>query len=170
MPINFPNSPSVNQTYTFGGRTWKWNGVGWQVFNATLLPEIGTNTVAQTFTLAAGATTLLSYELSPLVQIYNVDVTATNSSAKAWIRVYLNSTGAAADANRSISDDPLNTSGVVTEIITAISPQSVNLAPIATAVNGESPRSSAYPVRVTNTSTVAATFTITINYVFLTIN
>jgi hypothetical protein len=170
MPINFPNSPSANQTYTFGGRTWRWNGVGWQVFNATLLPEIGTNTVAQTFTLAAGATTLLSYELSPVVQIYNVSVTATNSSATAWIRVYLNSAGASADANRSIADDPANTSGVVTEIITVISPQSFNITPIASAVNAQSPRSSAYPVRITNTSTVAATFTVTFNFVLLTIN
>ena len=29
MPINFPNSPAVNDTYTFSGRTWQWNGNGW---------------------------------------------------------------------------------------------------------------------------------------------
>ena len=27
--INFPSSPSVDDTYTFQGKTWKWNGSGW---------------------------------------------------------------------------------------------------------------------------------------------
>ena len=26
MAINFPASPTTNQTYTFNGRTWTWNG------------------------------------------------------------------------------------------------------------------------------------------------
>jgi len=29
MPLDFPSSPSLNQIYTFSGRTWKWNGEGW---------------------------------------------------------------------------------------------------------------------------------------------
>lgn len=30
MPdISFPTTPSVDQTYTFSGRTWVWNGIGW---------------------------------------------------------------------------------------------------------------------------------------------
>lgn len=27
--INFPNSPAVNDTYSFNNRTWVWNGSGW---------------------------------------------------------------------------------------------------------------------------------------------
>lgn len=27
--IDFPNSPSVNQTYTYNNRTWLWNGNAW---------------------------------------------------------------------------------------------------------------------------------------------
>jgi hypothetical protein len=26
MPLNFPTNPSVNNTYSFGGKTWIWNG------------------------------------------------------------------------------------------------------------------------------------------------
>ena len=33
--INFPNSPSVNDTHTVGDRTWKWNGSVWAVVRAT---------------------------------------------------------------------------------------------------------------------------------------
>lgn len=29
MAIDFPNSPSVNDTFTADGRTWKWNGSAW---------------------------------------------------------------------------------------------------------------------------------------------
>jgi len=29
MPLDFPVSPSLNDTYTFGDKTWIWNGQGW---------------------------------------------------------------------------------------------------------------------------------------------
>ena len=29
MAINFPSSPSLNQTYTYGGNSWKWDGQSW---------------------------------------------------------------------------------------------------------------------------------------------
>lgn len=29
MALDFPASPSVNDTYTSGGRTWRWNGTAW---------------------------------------------------------------------------------------------------------------------------------------------
>lgn len=28
--IDFPNGPSINQQYTFGARTWVWDGYGWE--------------------------------------------------------------------------------------------------------------------------------------------
>ena len=28
--FNFPDSPTINQTYTFAGVTWKWNGAVWK--------------------------------------------------------------------------------------------------------------------------------------------
>ena len=31
MPINFPDSPSLNQTFTSGTTTWRWNGTVWLV-------------------------------------------------------------------------------------------------------------------------------------------
>ena len=29
MPLDFPNSPSTNDTYSAGGRTWYYNGTTW---------------------------------------------------------------------------------------------------------------------------------------------
>lgn len=31
MPANFPNSPTLGQTYTTSGLTWQWNGVAWDI-------------------------------------------------------------------------------------------------------------------------------------------
>lgn len=37
MPaIDFPNSPSVNDTFTVGNRVWKWNGTVWEVVRSTV--------------------------------------------------------------------------------------------------------------------------------------
>jgi microcystin-dependent protein len=30
MPIDFPSSPALNDTYTYNNRVWKWNGTYWQ--------------------------------------------------------------------------------------------------------------------------------------------
>lgn len=29
MPLDFPSSPTVNDKYSSGGRTWTWNGTTW---------------------------------------------------------------------------------------------------------------------------------------------
>ena len=30
MSVNFPTSPTINQTYTYGARSWIWSGVYWK--------------------------------------------------------------------------------------------------------------------------------------------
>lgn len=38
MAINYPSSPQVNDTYSYGGRTWKYNGVAWDAITTTFGP------------------------------------------------------------------------------------------------------------------------------------
>jgi len=35
MPIDFPNTPSVNDTYTVGNKTWIYDGTSWNTYNTT---------------------------------------------------------------------------------------------------------------------------------------
>jgi hypothetical protein len=33
MALDFPSSPVLNQVYTSGGTSWKWNGYAWDAYN-----------------------------------------------------------------------------------------------------------------------------------------
>ena len=33
MSVNFPNSPTLNQLYTYGTRSWIWTGIYWKSKN-----------------------------------------------------------------------------------------------------------------------------------------
>jgi hypothetical protein len=45
MAIDFPAAPAVNDEYSFEGRTWRWNGTGWEVkeYPAALLAGTAAN-------------------------------------------------------------------------------------------------------------------------------
>lgn len=34
MPLDFPTSPTVGQTYTSGTKTWQWDGSAWVSVNS----------------------------------------------------------------------------------------------------------------------------------------
>ena len=36
MPLDFPLSPTLNQVYSLGGKSWKWNGAAWETYNDNL--------------------------------------------------------------------------------------------------------------------------------------
>lgn len=38
MPINFPASPAVNDTYSYGSRTWQWDGIAWKQISLAFGP------------------------------------------------------------------------------------------------------------------------------------
>lgn len=51
MAIDFPTSPAVDQTYTYSGKVWKWNGSGWALQSnsiSTVLYSITTTAVSKT--------------------------------------------------------------------------------------------------------------------------
>jgi len=63
MSLDFPSSPSVNDTYSFGGKTWIWNGKGWQLLSSGAINDIPIgNITASTgnFTTVTGASAVFS--------------------------------------------------------------------------------------------------------------
>jgi hypothetical protein len=56
MPLDFPPSPSLNEIYTFGGRSWKWNGTAWDSYNPAAGDVVSSlNGTTGSITLAAGS-------------------------------------------------------------------------------------------------------------------
>lgn len=43
MAIDFPNTPTVGETYTVGSKTWQWNGEKWVMLTSA------SNTQAQLY-------------------------------------------------------------------------------------------------------------------------
>lgn len=99
MPLQFPSNPSVNDTYTFNGKTWVWNGDGWELQKSGAINGviIGNATAAAgTFTTLTGASAVLA-ELNVTGQSNlggNVIPTANltyslGSSANRWNDIWL---------------------------------------------------------------------------------
>ena len=73
MAINFPDSPSTNDIFTSGGRSWTWTGATWQAFvqamsNGSITNDLIANT---TITAAKIANTTITD-----AQIANAAVTS----------------------------------------------------------------------------------------------
>lgn len=45
MPLNFPTSPSLNQIFTSGQRSWQWTGEGWNVVLSDSTPTFSIGSV-----------------------------------------------------------------------------------------------------------------------------
>ena len=62
MPLNFPSSPTANQSYTLGTKTWIYNGYGWKLQQIQLA-----NTEVSSFTTTAdGTTSTFDLQFSPI--------------------------------------------------------------------------------------------------------
>ena len=61
-PINFPSNPTTNQSYTFGTKTWVFNGYGWKLQQIQLA-----NTEVSSFsTVGDGVTSTFDLQFSPI--------------------------------------------------------------------------------------------------------
>ena len=61
MALDFPTSPALNEIYSYGGRSWKWNGTAWDVYSTTSGTMVNTlNGLSGGVTLAAGSNITLT--------------------------------------------------------------------------------------------------------------
>jgi hypothetical protein len=102
----------------------------------------------------------------------NIDITGLKgyiiykiaSSHPAWIRIYTNAAARSSDSARTSGTDPTPDTGVIAEVITNATPQTITLAPAVAGFNDENPVTTTIPVAVTNLSggTNAITVTLTL--------
>lgn len=51
MALDFPTSPALNEIYSYGGRSWQWNGTAWDVYSTV------SGNIVTTFNGLTGAVT-----------------------------------------------------------------------------------------------------------------
>jgi hypothetical protein len=83
------------------------------------------------------------------------------TSAAAWVRIYVSEAARIADASRLEGTDPLPGAGVIAEVITT-GAQTVLISPGTLGFNNESTVTTNIPVRVTNKSGAEAAITVTL--------
>ena len=88
MPIDFPSSPTTGQVYTYLGKSWVYNGTGWDAPKA--LSEIG---AVRTFANAADRTAAIPSPTEGIVTYLNdVDALEVNNGS-AWVNAGNNGRG-----------------------------------------------------------------------------
>jgi hypothetical protein len=107
-------------------------------------------------------------------EIGTIDITGFKSytllkvqtSAAAWVRIYISEAARVADASRTEGIDPAPGAGIIAEVITT-GAETVLITPGAIGFNNESPVTDNIPVRVTNKSGGAASITVTLTAIQL---
>jgi hypothetical protein len=74
MAIDFPNSPSTNDIFTSGGRSWTWTGTTWQAYVQALSNSSITNDLIANTTITAAK---IANATITSTQIANTTITAT---------------------------------------------------------------------------------------------
>ena len=92
MTISFPSSPTVNQTYTVGSKTWAWNGSTWKISSTALFI---TGDTAPTSPLAGS----LWYDTT--------DATLYIRSGSAWLEAVIAKEGTPGIAGTSSNPYPI---------------------------------------------------------------
>jgi hypothetical protein len=116
-----------------------------------------TSISTSTISIANGASANLDLTGYKSYSIFKIQ-----TSVAAWVRLYIDSASRTADSSRSEDTDPLPSAGVVAEVITTSSNQTVLFAPGVIGWNNENPVTSIIPIRVTNKSGSSNIVTVTL--------
>jgi hypothetical protein len=121
MPaIDFPNSPSVNDTHTVGNRVWKWNGTVWEVVRGQTTPATTSSSVSSNITLAANNKYFVTTSAARTLTL------PASASIGDFIEIY-DATGTAATYNITVASNSLKINGSVQNYIIDINGAAVVL-------------------------------------------
>ena len=129
--------------------------------NVSALPTIGLTSReiinASTSVIGAGATADINVVAHKGYVLYQIQ-----TNAACWVRIYANSALRLADSSRTIEQDPLPSSGVISEIVTD-GPSTILFTPGVYGFNAESPASTNMAIKITNLTTENRSITLNIS-------
>ena len=131
--LNFPDSPSVGEIYSFGSRAWQWNGRAWEAYQSVLTDPGGGGASLSRQTITYDTISLEPGELEDFtLQAGNLYyILSVEASTPAWIRVY------GTDQARTL-DTRVNPGGIppgsgndyYAELATVATPQVIRFSPV----------------------------------------
>lgn len=114
MAINFPNTPALNDTYSYGGSTWQWDGESWVSLGLT--PASGQPGIFRDLFVGNGACT--TFTLSTAVVNSNAIIVFVDAVVQSNAAYSINS-----NSNTLIfTTAPSNNSNILTYALTSIGP------------------------------------------------
>lgn len=100
MPLNFPNNPNTNDTYTFGDSQWQYNGVTWNIVSSAIVAPTTTNSFS-TISVAGQSNIVADSSSDILTFIAGSNVTLTTNDSNDSITI--NSTASGGVASNSFA-------------------------------------------------------------------
>jgi hypothetical protein len=120
MPINFPNSPSPSQLYTYDNKTWEWNGIYWEVYSAL------TSYITSAYTVGDGVSDISGVTDGNIVlkSFSGVNITILDSGNKLTFSAGTGGGGAVSSVTAGSGLSGNSTTGDIT-LVTNISASSI---------------------------------------------
>lgn len=102
MPINFPNSPTLNQVYTIDQKSWRYNGTAWNVISSGF--DLSTSPSFTNLSVAGQSTVVADTATDTLTLVAGSGIVITTSAATDTITF----TSVASTGNITITNTTLN--------------------------------------------------------------
>lgn len=80
MAIDFPDSPTSNQIYTSGGRSWIWNGSSWVAYTTTITSDLIANGTITSAMIANGTIVGADIASTTITNAQIASATITNAN------------------------------------------------------------------------------------------
>jgi plastocyanin len=108
MPINFPNTPSINNTYTSENTTWIWNGSVWNVVTSSTPVVIPANNGFQKISVAGQSDVTADTLEDTLTLVAGTNTTITTNSPANSVTISAIGGGATSNSFATIAIDGQN--------------------------------------------------------------
>lgn len=163
LPVTIDNLTDVVVSSPVAGQVLKYNGTNW-VNDTDISSGSGsgslqtrTNISATVSSLAANTDGNINLTAFKGYALYKMTV-----SSNAWVRLYTSAASRTADQSRLVSADPAPGSGVLAEVVTTASNQTITFSPAIYCFNDESTVNSSAYIRVKNLGSSTTNITITL--------